>query len=325
MTEVKTFWFGCQSNSKVGLGHVSRCVSLAEEIESRGHFSCFAHVSNLDSRGQQLLTLSSLKSECNCNSKPDVVIYDSYDLDFIQRDQIPTEAKLVLLVDDVSLPLSADAYLEASTIKNWKPLNKGAPVFKFDCNPILRMAFDIPLHSLNFSPPFDVIINLGAAKDFQLILDDLLPQIRSRTDFNQRITILTGSNSTLDIIEANETSDLNLVEGTYNLRDLIGPHTFVISAAGVTAWELISLGVPGFLIGVVDNQIEQLEYFNELGLRNGIYFQHNSDFSTHVSTLLDTMNFVDTAKRAQASLNTGRVEAVDWILGELLNLPGHQI
>ena len=325
MTEVKTFWFGCQSNSKVGLGHVSRCVSLAEEIKSRGHFSCFAHVSNLDSRGQQLLTLSSLETECTCNSKPDVVIYDSYDSDFIQKDQIPIEAKVVLLVDDVNVPLPADAYLEASTIKNWKPFNLGAPVFKFDCNPILRMAFDIPLRSLNFSPPFDVTINLGAAKDFQLILHDLLPQIRSRTDFNQRITILTGSNSILDIIEANETSDLNLVEGTYNLRDLIGPHTFVISAAGVTAWELISLGVPGFLIGVVDNQIEQLKYFNELELRNGIYFQHNLGFSTHVSTLLDTMNFVDAAKRAQASLNNGRVEAVDWILGELLNLPSRQI
>jgi len=325
LTEVKTFWFGCQSNSKVGLGHVSRCVSLAEEIKSRGHFSCFAHVSNLDSRGQQLLTLSSLETECTCNSKPDVVIYDSYDSDFIQKDQIPIEAKVVLLVDDVNVPLPADAYLEASTIKNWKPFNLGAPVFKFDCNPILRMAFDIPLRSLNFSPPFDVTINLGAAKDFQLILHDLLPQIRSRTDFNQRITILTGSNSILDIIEANETSDLNLVEGTYNLRDLIGPHTFVISAAGVTAWELISLGVPGFLIGVVDNQIEQLKYFNELELRNGIYFQHNLGFSTHVSTLLDTMNFVDAAKRAQASLNNGRVEAVDWILGELLNLPSRQI
>ncbi len=323
MTEVKTFWFGCQSNSKVGLGHVSRCVSLAEEIESRGHFSCFAHVSNLDSRGQKLLTLSSLESECICNSKPDVVIYDTYDSDFIQKDQIPTEAKVVLLVDDVSLPLFADAYLEASTIKNWKPFNQGAPVFKFDCNPILRMAFDIPLHSLNFSPPFDVIINLGAAKDFLSILDVLLPQIRSRADFNHRITILTGSNSSLEIAHAIETSDLNLVEGTVNLRDLIGPHTFVISAAGVTAWELISLGVPGFLIGVVNNQIEQLEYFNEIGLRNGIYFQHNSGFSTQIGALLDTINFVDTAKTAQVSLSNGRVEAIDWILGEVLNLPDH--
>jgi len=323
LTEVKTFWFGCQSNSKVGLGHVSRCVSLAEEIESRGHFSCFSHVSNLDSRGQELLTLSSLKSECSCNSKPDVVIYDSYDLDFIQKDQISTEAKVVLLVDDVSLPLSADAYLEASTIKNWKPLNEEAPVFKFDCNPILRMAFDIPLYSLNFSPPFDVIINLGAAKDFLLILDVLLPQIRSRAEFNHRITILTGSNSSLEIAHAIETSDLDLVEGTVNLRDLIRPHTFVISAAGVTAWELISLGVPGFLIGVVNNQIEQLEYFNEIGLRNGIYFQHNSGFSTQISTLLDTTNFVGTAKKAQVSLSNGRVEAIDWILGEVLNLPDH--
>jgi spore coat polysaccharide biosynthesis predicted glycosyltransferase SpsG len=323
LIEAKTIWFGCQSDSKVGLGHVSRCVALAEEIEKRGHFSCFAHVSNLDKRGQQLLDLSGLRSECNCNSKPDVVIYDSYDLDFIQSNHASGKTKLIMLVDDISLPLSVDAYLEASTIKNWKPLNTRASVFKFDCNPILRTLFDKPLHLLNFSPPFEAIVNLGAARDFQLILEELIPQIRSRPDFNRRVTILTGSNSVLDILDTNGTTDLNLIEGTYNLRALITPHSFVISAAGVTAWELISLGVPGFLIGVVDNQIEQLEYLNKLGLRNGIYFQRNSDFSTQLKKLLDGMSFVETAKRAQVGLRNGRVESVDWILGEVLNLPNH--
>jgi spore coat polysaccharide biosynthesis predicted glycosyltransferase SpsG len=323
LIEAKTFWFGCQSNSKVGLGHVSRCVALAEEIEERGHFSCFAHVSNLDTRGQQLLYLSGLRSECNCNSKPDVVIYDSYDLDFIQSNHASGKTKVILLVDDISMPLSVDAYLEASTIKNWKPLNSKASVFKFDCNPILRTVFDKPLHSLNFSPPFDVIVNLGAARDFQLILEELIPQIRSRSDFNCRVTILTGSNSVLDIVDTNGTTDLNLIEGTYNLRGLITPHSFVISAAGVTAWELISLGVPGFLIGVVDNQVEQLGYFNKLGLRNGVNFQHNPDFSTQLNHLLDGMNFVETAKKAQTGLRNGRVESVNWILGEVLNLPSH--
>jgi spore coat polysaccharide biosynthesis predicted glycosyltransferase SpsG len=321
LTETKTFWFGCQSNSEVGLGHVSRCVSLAEEIASRGHFSCFAHISNLDIRGLQLLTLSGLKSECVCDLKPSVVIYDSYDLDFIQSGGVFTEARIVLLIDDVSLPLFADAYLEASPIKNWKPLNEGAAVFKFDCNPILRTAFDLPLYSSNFSAPFDVVISLGAAKHFQLILDALLPQIRGQKDFGQKITILTGGNSIQEIIKANETSDLNLVGGIYNLRDLITPHTFVISAAGVTAWELISLGVPGFLIGVVNNQFEQLEYFNKLGLRNGILFQNNSTFSTQINNLLDTINFMDTAKKAQMTLKNGRVDAVDWILGEVVSLP----
>ena len=325
LTDTKTFWFGCQSNSKVGLGHVSRCASLAEEIKSRGHFSCFAHVSNLDSRGHQLLTLSDLKSECNCNLTPTAVIYDSYDFDFIQSNQVISEAQVFLLVDDLSPSLFADAYLEASIIKNWKPLNERAAVFKFDCNPILRRAFDVPLYSLNFSLPFDVIISLGAAKDFKFILDTLLPQIRSRRDFNHKITILTGSNSILEIIEAGDTSDLNLVGGTYNLRDLVGPHSFVISAAGVTAWEFISLGVPGFLIGVADNQSEQLEYFNELGLRNGISFQHDSSFSTQISNLLDSVDFVDSAKKAQGVLKNGRVKAVDWILSEVTNLPNHQV
>ena len=325
MTEVKTFWFGCQSNSKVGLGHVSRCVSLAEEIQSRGGIACFGHVSTLDSRGLELLSLSNIKPGCACNLKPSAVIYDSYDIEFIQSEYSFLQSKVVLLVDEVSPPFSADAYIEASPIKTWQPLNQVASVFKFNTNPILRTVFDSPLDALSSSGPFDVIINLGAAKDFQLILDELLPQIRRRRIFNHQISILTGSNSIAEIINANKISDLNLVEGTYNFKDLIGPNTFVISAAGVTAWELISLGVPGFLVGVVNNQVEQLKYFNKLGLRDGLLFENNSDFSIQISSLLDNMSFVDVSRKAQKTLRNGRIEAVDWILHEVLNVPHRRI
>ena len=136
---------------------------------------------------------------------------------------------------------------------------------------------------------------------------------------------MTGRNSIAEIVKANGISGLNLVEGTYNLKDLIGPNTFVISAAGVTAWELISLGVPGFLIGVVNNQVEQLQYFNKLGLRNGVLFENNSDFSNQISSLLDNLGFVDESRKAQKTLKNGRVEAVNWILNEVLNVPNRQI
>jgi spore coat polysaccharide biosynthesis predicted glycosyltransferase SpsG len=325
LTKVQTFWFGCQSNSKVGLGHVSRCVSLAEEIQSREGIACFGHLSNLDSRGVQMLSLSALKSECVCNLMPSAVIYDSYDLEFIQNDFLDPQSKVVLLVDEVSLPFSADAYIEASPIKTWQPFNKFAPVFKFDANPILRTAFDSPLGARSSSGPFDVIINLGAAKDFQLILDDLLPQIRRRKIFNREISILSGSNSIAEIVKANEISGLNFIEGTCNLKDLMGPNAFVISAAGVTAWELISLGVPGFIIGVVDNQVEQLQYFNKLGLRNGVLFENDSDFSSQISSLLDNMSFDDVSQKARKTLKNGRVETVNWILSEVLNVPNRRI
>lgn len=325
MFEVKTFWFGCESNSEVGLGHVSRCVSLAEEIQSRGGIACFGHLSNLDSRGLRLLSLSALRSECVCNLTPSVVIYDSYDLEFIQNDFLPPQSKVVLLVDEVSLPCSADAYIEASPIKTWQPLNKFAPVFKFDANPILRTAFDSPLKEISSFGPFDVIINLGAASDFQSILDELLPQIRARKIFNREISILTGSNSIAKNVKASQISDLKFIEGTYNLKDFIGPNAFVVSAAGVTAWELISLGVPGFLIGVVNNQVEQLQYFNKLGLRNGVLFENNSDFSNQISSLLDNIGVVDKSRKTQKTLKNGRVEAVNWILNEVLNVPNRRI
>lgn len=325
MTEVKTFWFGCQSNSNVGLGHVSRCVSLAEEIQSRAGVACFGHLSNLDSRGLHLLSLSGLKPECICNLKPCAVIYDSYDIEFIQSNYSVLQSKVVLLVDEVSPPFSADAYIEASPINTWQPLNQVASVFKFNANPILRTVFDSPLDTLSSSGPFDVIINLGAAKDFQLILNELLPQIRGRRIFNHQISILTGCNSIAEIVNSNDISDLNLVEGIYNFKDLVGPNTFVISAAGVTAWELISLGVPGFLIGVVNNQVEQLQYFNKLGLRDGLLFENNSEFSIQISSLLDNMSFVDVSRKAHKILRNGRIEAVDWILDEVLNVQYRRI
>jgi UDP-2,4-diacetamido-2,4,6-trideoxy-beta-L-altropyranose hydrolase len=324
LTDVKTFWFGCQSNSKVGLGHVSRCVSLAEEIESRGHFSCFAHVSNLDSRGRQLLALSSLKSECNCNSRPDVVIYDSYDLDFIEKVQIPTEAKVVLLVDDVSLPFIADGYIEASPIKTWIPLNGTAPIFKFDTNPILRRQFDASAVSINFSCPFDLILTFGAVKELGLIIDLLFPVISGNSLFSRKVTLLTSDELNYVELAKSYNLDLQVLRGTYNLRDLIDNKTFVISAAGVTAWELITLGVPGFLIAVAENQYEQLDYFNRLGLREGVVYQGTPQIATDIHQLVESGDFIDHANQAKSTIRNGRVNSIDWLLEKVLSYPNHQ-
>jgi spore coat polysaccharide biosynthesis predicted glycosyltransferase SpsG len=256
---------------------------------------------------------------------PTAVIYDSYDLKFIQNVFLPPQSKVILLVDEVSLPSYADAYIEASPIKTWQPINKAAAVFKFDANPILRTAFDSPLHGISSSGPFDVIINLGAAKDFQLILVELLPLLRRRKIFRREISILVGGNSITENFKVNQISDLKFVEGTYNLKDLISPNTFVISAAGVTAWELISLGVPGFLVGVVDNQVEQLQYLSNLGLRNGVLFENNPNFSAQINSLLDNIGFVNESQKAQKTLKNGRVEAVNWMLNQVLNVSNPRV
>ena len=325
MGSEKSIWLSCQAKIDVGLGHLSRCIALAEELNSRGYETCFAHFSELDVRGQSLLLNSGLSVTCECKGIPVAVICDSYDLNFISKIDLGTDSKLVQLADDVSLPFNADGYIEASPIKAWVPLNEKAPIFKFDANPILRKQFDASTISFNFDSPFDLMMTFGAAKESDLIISSLIPIIAGNSLFNQKITILTSED--LNCIEKAQFYNIELavLKGTYNLKDLITDKTFFISAAGVTAWELITFGVPGFLIAVAENQYEQLDYFNKLGLREGVIYENDSQLATDVNLLIDSSDFIKTAKEAKGMTRNGRVESINWLIREFLNFPNHQL
>ena len=323
MIEIKAFWFGCQSNTAVGLGHVSRCIALAEEFRSRGYVSCFAHLSEIDSRGSELLSLSGFTINCTCATQPVAVLYDSYDLKFIRKFAFPRDARFILLVDELSPTLEADGYIQASPIKSWSPSKKSSKVLKFDSNPILRKAYDTSATGFRSKPPFNVLISLGAAKNFAEILSHLIPEIQRKKTLFSGITVIMGGNSTSAIEPRDILREINLITGTLNLRSFLTVDSFMISAAGVTAWELISLRVPGFLIGAADNQMEQLAFFNETGLRRGINFQGNQDFSGEVRKLIDSTQLFESTRVEPNLLRNGRVEAVDWILREILIQPDH--
>ncbi|WP_234661240.1 glycosyltransferase [Agromyces marinus] len=58
----------------------------------------------------------------------------------------------------------------------------------------------------------------------------------------------------------------SLIETTPRLVDHLAAADLVVSAAGTTAWEICTLGLPAVLLAVVDNQRESLARASELGL-----------------------------------------------------------
>jgi UDP-2,4-diacetamido-2,4,6-trideoxy-beta-L-altropyranose hydrolase len=317
-------WLSCQASADVGLGHLARCIALAEELNSRGYEPCFAHFSELDGRGQSLILNSGLSVTCKCRGNPIAVICDSYDVNFISKIDLETDLKLVLLVDDISLPFDADGYIEASPIRTWLPLNEKAPIFKFDANPILRKKFDSSAISFDFDSPFDLMMTFGAGEESDLIIKSLFPIIAEKSCFSRKVTLLSNEDLNFDELAQFYSLELEILRGTYNLRDLIDRKTFVISAAGVTAWELITLGVPGFLIAVAENQYEQLDYFNRLGLRKGVVYQDSSQLAAEINQLVESRDFIDAARQAKSMVRNGRVESINWLLEKVLNDPNRQ-
>jgi spore coat polysaccharide biosynthesis predicted glycosyltransferase SpsG len=55
-----------------------------------------------------------------------------------------------------------------------------------------------------------------------------------------------------------------------NLIQLVSKFSVIISSAGVIAWELAALSIPGFCIAVIDNQEFQVKYLRENSIRDGV-------------------------------------------------------
>lgn len=311
---MKTIWFGCKSSPDVGLGHLTRCIALAEELNSRGNKVCFKDLSQINSRGIEIMSQSNLTLECACNGKPDIVIIDSYEVDFINSFSTSLEHKLVLLVDEISPYVYADHYLQASPIRFWKPKNTLGGVFEFNRNPILRLDFD------NFKIKSDknvsragILISLGAANDRETILKILVKTLRKFPQFISQISVVAGGVNQSQLESQCADLGLNLLIGSYDLKVLCQDNSFVISAGGVTAWELISLEVPGFLIGVAQNQSLQINYLNENNLRRGIVFENEKQFTEDLHQLLMNEDLL-TLHSPRKLIENGRIQAVNWLL-----------
>jgi UDP-2,4-diacetamido-2,4,6-trideoxy-beta-L-altropyranose hydrolase len=311
---MKVFWFGCKSSPDIGLGHLTRCIALAEELNSRGYKVCFNHLSRIDSRGIGIMSQSNLTLECACNGKPDIVIVDSYESDFINSFSTSLEHKLVLLVDEISPDVYADHYLQASPIRFWKPKNTLGSVFEFNCNPILRIGFDnFKLKSDKNVSKAGILISLGAANNRETILKILVKILRKFPQFRSQISVVSGGVNQSQLESQCADLGLHLLIGSYDLKTLCDDNSFVISAGGVTSWELITSEVPGFLIGVAQNQSLQINYLNENKLRPGILFENEKKFAEDLHQLLMNEDF-STLYSPQKLIKNGRIQAVNWLL-----------
>ena len=311
---MNTVWFACITSKSVGLGHLSRCIALAEEFNSRRSQVCFSHGSRIDSRGIELMNQSGFSTDCSCNGTPTIIVGDSYDSNFLEDVFSLKNCTKLLLVDDISPLIFADFYIEASPISKWIPLNKFASVLKFEKSPLLRQKFDKPI-STDFyrKDPSKFLISLGAAKEHFSIVESILRVIRMTFLPNYSVTLIISESDIANFQQLNNSYELTTITKTTDLSGLAAHHDFVISGGGVTAWEFISLGIPGFLIGVVENQREQLNYIGGKNLRNCVFYESGSQLEREIGNLFSLEKLSSFATSGHNFLRNGRIQAVNWI------------
>lgn len=254
--------FRADASVEQGSGHVMRCLTLAEAFLAHHDEVVFASAidsvpwlsEHLIAGGSQLLPVDahSLDSNAVLALEPDWVVVDSYLIDPADISALAQRVPVLAIVDGdtrgieatlyldqnlgaqevagrerrslagASYALIRDAVLEARREEPW--LLSGMPrltAFMGGTDPggaIVAVARELA----RVTDPFDLVVVCPVVHHASVV-----------AALGDRVTVLAP---------------------TPNLPAILARSDVIISAAGTSAWDICTLGVPALLVGVVDNQ-----------------------------------------------------------------------
>ncbi|MEU7850872.1 spore coat protein [Micromonospora parva] len=275
----------CDAGPRRGVGHLVRCLALAEEFLARGaDVTVFGTVERLDwataelaARGIPLLPGPDSAAElveAARRHELDVLVLDSYDLDPAGAGALRAAGVYtVAIVDGDSRGQVADLYLDQ---------NFGAELPGLPGRLLAGSGYALLRDSvINARPPvappatevsrprvlafFGGTDAVGAAP--------VLTRVLVAAGHPMDLTVIVGRpeiEAEIEDVTPGRGQIIRPVPPTTSLPALITEADLVVSAAGTSTWELCCLGAPSALVCVVDNQRESYTRVVRHGLAAGL-------------------------------------------------------
>jgi spore coat polysaccharide biosynthesis predicted glycosyltransferase SpsG len=259
----------CQASSSIGLGHLSRLLAISEALP--GNYVACLHGEIEDSKIiEGMLIESGVGLTCSCSLQPKIVFVDSYDENILKRFTFKSNPFVVGIVDNSSPIIDADYFVEASPTLHWGGVTLNAPILKFEISPLLRSNFfncEELVSTLREEPSgYNVLIVLGSCEKWEQVLN-LIVEVAKNNLRIERLSIFTNNPKVMGFASSR---GIKSVDPNRGLAQTVKDFDFVLSAAGVTAWELISLKMNCILMALVENQLYQLQYLIQKNLAAGV-------------------------------------------------------
>lgn len=265
-----------EGGSQIGLGHISRCSSLYDELEDRGfkvEFIVYGDTEQFEiikNKKYKVVNWLSKNFLTNYIKQRDYCIVDSYLAGEELYHIISSQAKKSLFLDD-----NGRINYPEGIVVNPSLSTKAVKYSKKDTNCyllgpkyiILRRPFiQVKREHIN-SRIKEVLITLGGS-DLHKLTPRILKQLSSQyTDIIFNV-VIGNAFANLEEMKSCSSKNINFYEGATaeKMKSIMLRSDFAITAAGQTIYELISTQTPFIPIQVIENQLQNILALKKLNL-----------------------------------------------------------
>lgn len=267
-----------------------RCLTLAEAFIARGH-DVHLMAAEIDVPWiAETLTASSIElHKCRADDlplddivalRPDWVIVDSYTIDPFLISQLNLTLHVLAVIDGDDRDIQAELYLDQnlgaetdSRKHNVRDHVLAGAKYALIRDAVLAERREHPWHMSSSRPSVVAFAGGTDPTDAGPRMAEALVGLGDSVD----VTFVAPKIRHLAIAEAfGREAAPRILAPTTELPTLLGAADVVVSAAGTSAWDVCTLGIPSVLIAVVGNQQSSLMQAVSRGLSLGIDATHES-------------------------------------------------
>jgi UDP-2,4-diacetamido-2,4,6-trideoxy-beta-L-altropyranose hydrolase len=273
--------FRCDGGTKIGMGHIFRCASLAKELEKQGANVFFitrgtkgatklkewgfsVEEISVDGGKEPDIVINILKK-----NKAEAVVTDSYDIDQEYLERLKAEGFFVVTIDDLNrFPFSSDIVINQNLFG--KEMNyRTTKNTKFLIGPkyaMLREQFSKQTEKEINKKVKNVLVSTGGTDNFN-ITPTILKALSEIKEIEITVVIGPAFKNEYEITETAKKfgNRCKILKNVDNLYDSLLKADIAITGGGTMLYELAATGTPGLTIIQAENQIANAKTMEKYG------------------------------------------------------------
>lgn len=308
-----------EGGSDIGIGHITRCLSLYQAFEEKGIKPIF--IINGDESVKDLLNdknyeifnwLEQKKKLFGFIKNADITIVDSYIADYELYEKISKFVKVPVYIDDTKrigypkgIIINGTIYAEDF---NYPPKKDTMYLLGSQYIPIRKEFWDVPDKAIRENIK-TVMVTFGG-DDARNMTPSILKLLNETfPELNKKVIIGKGFKNT-EQIEAlkDEKTEFIYYPDAEGIKKAMLDSDITISASGQTLYELARVGVPTIAISVADNQMNNIKGWQKAGFIEYAGAWDNKDI---LSVLMQKFKLLQIADIRKKMARAGR----SWVDG----------